>query len=106
MSDEDVQVPQFGYCALYMTKTVSAPVAGESVYFVVKQTPKEVTLLHPFSLAKLTVANTTFQEAMIKHSWEWNKEKIVTLLKGKLAVAHGSRVPRKEVEEIIKHYSS
>ncbi len=105
MPDEDIQVPKFGYCALYLTKTFKAPVDGESIYFVLKQTPKETTLLHPFTLTKLSVSNQAFQEAFLRQGWEWKSEKIVKLLNDKLASVGEHRAPKADVSEIIKHYS-
>jgi hypothetical protein len=105
MPDEDIVVPKFGYASLYLTETFKAPVDGESIYFVLKQTPQTVTLLHPFTLTKLTISNATFQGAVVKHSWDWKPEKIVKLLSDKLASSSGKQAPRADINEIIKHYS-
>jgi hypothetical protein len=107
MPDEDIQIPKFGYCSLYLTKSFSAPVDGESIYFVLDQSPKQTTLLHPFTLTKFVISSVTFQESVIKCSWNPTNERVVKLFKDKMnsEKSLGHKGPYVDVEEIIKYYS-
>jgi hypothetical protein len=107
MNEENKQASKFEYCNLYLIDISAAPVNGQSGYFVISQSDKKVVLLHPYTLTKFSISNSTFQTSLMPTT-PLPKEKIVTMLTTKRDAikALNQKAPFVDIEQIINYYAT
>ena len=97
---------KFETVALYLTTdNKNVPVSGNSHYIVVDKSPSRVTLFHPFTFSKFSLAETEFRMGLT--TCEWNDHGRIADWLEKMATKWAGmhrQAPYKLIREIIADF--